>query len=526
MKASVEKLSVADLKAVLPGLSKVVSRKSSLPILGCVKVIHAADHSIRLHADNLDEAVTVRLQNPSPGVPGEMLVPLEELATLAKRCGAEETIEVRDTGKETRLVYCAGGALIEKPVGHFGLEEFPPAREVTAEPLSLDDAFKTAIKEAFECASTESSRYVLNGACLDVESSKQAHYVVGTDGRQLYSANSFLFDLPSSLIIPNRKFIQWQGFQDDGPWTLRFQPEIKAEPKAKIAGRLPYVRLDSDHWTYVAKPIEGNYPNWKQVVPAKEGPSKIVLDQSGVKTILEALPLLPGGDQHNEPVSLEIRGHDLILKARTSEKASWSQVPVPATVSGIPVDFHINRTYLAKCLRFGCTEIVIESPLAPVVFKGKGKTMVICPLNPNPPEAAAKTVNNQPPTAAAPAAAPAQPPAPASVAPTSPTENVSAAAPSPVETTVPTANERNTTVSQNTTTAPPRTTNTGAAPEASALDEMTKQIGLVRDGVKKVLEDLSTAERLLRQAQKESKATEKEIGKARSTLRSLQSVEI
>jgi hypothetical protein len=83
-------------------------------------------------------------------------------------------------------------------------------------------------------------------------------------------------------------------------------------------------------------------------------------------------------------------------------------------------------------------------------------------------------------------------------------------------------------VSQNTTTAAPRTTNAGAAQpvETSAIDEMSKQIGLVRDGMKKVLEDLSTAERLLRQAQKESKATEKEIGKARSALRSLQSVEI
>ena len=83
-------------------------------------------------------------------------------------------------------------------------------------------------------------------------------------------------------------------------------------------------------------------------------------------------------------------------------------------------------------------------------------------------------------------------------------------------------------MSQNTNTAAPRTTNTGAAPaaETSAIDEMTKQIGVVRDGMKKVLDDLTTAERLLRQAQKESKATEKEIGKARSALRSLQSVEI
>jgi hypothetical protein len=47
-----------------------------------------------------------------------------------------------------------------------------------------------------------------------------------------------------------------------------------------------------------------------------------------------------------------------------------------------------------------------------------------------------------------------------------------------------------------------------------------------RDGAKKVLDDLAATERLLRRAVKEQRVNEKEINRARSTLRSLQSVEL
>jgi hypothetical protein len=62
--------------------------------------------------------------------------------------------------------------------------------------------------------------------------------------------------------------------------------------------------------------------------------------------------------------------------------------------------------------------------------------------------------------------------------------------------------------------------------ETPAIDQMVAQIGIVRDGVKKVTEDLGNMERLLRRAVKEQRANEKEINRARSTLRSLQHVEL
>ena len=55
---------------------------------------------------------------------------------------------------------------------------------------------------------------------------------------------------------------------------------------------------------------------------------------------------------------------------------------------------------------------------------------------------------------------------------------------------------------------------------------MAAQIGTVRDGVKKALADVASLERLLRRAVKEQRVNEKEINRARSTLRSLKSVEL
>jgi hypothetical protein len=77
-----------------------------------------------------------------------------------------------------------------------------------------------------------------------------------------------------------------------------------------------------------------------------------------------------------------------------------------------------------------------------------------------------------------------------------------------------------------TTTRGNLTTNPPESEETPAIDLMLAQIGTVRDGVKKALDDVANLERLLRRAVKEQKVNEKEISRARSTLRSLKSVEL
>lgn len=502
MKTTNIEISVADLKTVLPGLAKIVARKSTLPVLGCVKVTLNDDRTLQLQANNLDVIVTARLNNSFKGKPGSLLVPFDELNSIAKRCAASETIELSSADKDTFITYPAAGTPIRKSVEYIGVDQFPPATDVLTEPLKLDDAFKVALSQALECASSDETRYVITGACLDVRG-KEAHYVVGTNGHHLLAANSFLFDIPSSAIIPPGKFLTWPGFMEDGPWALRFQPAVKGKTDAE--SKPPWVRLDSDHWTYVAKAIEGEYPNWKQVVPAAEdSKSQVVLSGAGIKTILDALPLLPGHDEDNQPVTLEITKDDLFLKAK-SRQSDWTTIPIPAQVSGRPVAISLNRMYLAKALRFGCTRIEIKDDMSPLLCSMKGKTVVVSPLRP--PEAVA----------------PAKQPTP--ISPNS--EKASAEAPSPADQPNQTETER-IPMPANMMTAPQRGNLTAhtAENDNSAINEVMTQIDTIKSSLRKVLEDLNETEKLLRKAVKEQKASDKEINKARSALRSLQAVEL
>ena len=96
--------------------------------------------------------------------------------------------------------------------------------------MALDPHFGATLKEALQCASDDSSRPVLRGACLDV-SDRKGHYVVGTNGRILFAANSFTFDLKESVIIPNSKFLLWNGFDtEDGCEVFTKSPKGLDKP--------------------------------------------------------------------------------------------------------------------------------------------------------------------------------------------------------------------------------------------------------------------------------------------------------
>src|SRR5206468_2558521 len=107
----------------------------------------------------------------------------------------------------------------------------------------------------------------------------------------------------------------------DGPWKLRMLPAVKADPEAKKADKTkeepPWLQIDSDHWTYIARAIDGKYPNWRQVVPYETSKwNRVMLSAESVEMILQAVPLLPGGDTSTQTVVLEYAETKLWVKGR------------------------------------------------------------------------------------------------------------------------------------------------------------------------------------------------------------------
>src|SRR5207247_42738 len=127
------------------------------------------DGWITITSTDLDSFVTVRLEEPSEGVPVSMLVPHEDLNRITKRCQKDETIVIeKASGDKALITFPIGNQTAEEHVESLPVEEFPPVPKIKSEPVSFNAEIRQSLLEAFECASTDTTRIILNGAYIDV----------------------------------------------------------------------------------------------------------------------------------------------------------------------------------------------------------------------------------------------------------------------------------------------------------------------------------------------------------------------
>jgi hypothetical protein len=358
------------------------------------------------------------------------------------------------------------------------VKEWPPMPEIKVEGKPLQPGFGQALKEAMQCCSEDESRQHLRGACLDARDPK-AHYIVGTNGRFLYSANTFAFPIKEDVIIPDSKFIRASGLLDDEPCSLSVQPGKKPSDAKHIC-------LQNREWQFVTREVAGPFPNWKNAVPAINGSWTLVkLSGPAIEQLLTVIPNLPGQDGNNNPVHLRTGHNCLWVEGRSKDDAAPTKIAIQdVVITGKPKEISLNRDYLLPALKFGLNELAILDELSNMVFSKDGKRMVIVPLKP---EAEAKQV-----------------PVPAT------------ATPAPASTTA-TNNERN---------KMPRTAKTETAKPAEPTTSIIGQVENIKDSLKNVVRDLNNLVDAVKAREKDQRATEKEVEAARTTLKKLQQVTI
>ena len=486
-------LPIAELKPALAGLGKVIQKSTHLPVLKTVKVERTREGWVTLTGTDLDTFITVRLEEPVAGEPASILVPFDDLVKTTKGCSAGETITVEQAGKEAVVLhYPVGQQSAQITLESPGAEEFPPVPKIKKEPVALSNDIRTALLEAMECASTDATRYILQGACIDV-SDKKCHHVVGTDGRHLYSSNSFALALTESLVIPTHKFLGWKEFNADGEWQLRV-PAKDADNQ--------YLQISSRRWRFIHRGIEGNYPNWRQIVRnPDETKTAIELDPSSTNSVITLIARIPNHDKVNRTIGIEIKTRHIHLLGKSQASEPWTRFEVESSkTTGRDVTVYLNRDYLAKALRFGLARIEIIDEMSPLRFTAGGRQMFIMPVRPD-------------------AATP---------VPATPTEPPAANSNPPPEEA---QHERNTTMRQTNGSATGTPTN-GAQRSAqttedkSALETALAQVEIVRGDFRNVITGLNKLSEALKAAQREQKTADKEVQSARQTLEKLQSVRI
>jgi hypothetical protein len=117
---------VCDLKAALPGLSKIVGRSRTLPVLQSVRVFRDAEGKVSLMATDLDAFATYTVKEPQAGPVVDILMPFDQLTKTAKSMKPEGTITLIPDGKEkVKLWYSIAGNQVRQSVNSLSADELP-----------------------------------------------------------------------------------------------------------------------------------------------------------------------------------------------------------------------------------------------------------------------------------------------------------------------------------------------------------------------------------------------------------------
>jgi DNA polymerase III sliding clamp (beta) subunit (PCNA family) len=226
------------------------------------------------------------------------------------------------------------------------VEEFP-ARPVVKGPISVvPGATFTALGIVAGCASTDATRYVLNGVHFTPDDGGR---IIATDGRRLAGA-------PAR--VPAREFI----LPNTAVHVLA-HPDFAARDAAVMQPDQPkdadaiHIQFRSGPHTLIAKTIEGSYPRYRNVIPGYL-PESVTLPESHRAAVISWLRSLKGRS-NSVRLTWETPGH-LTLTHRDYDTVG-ATLQVPVTIEGSPPAISFDPEYLAVAFVIGATLHLVDN---------------------------------------------------------------------------------------------------------------------------------------------------------------------
>jgi len=345
-----------DRDAFLAGLQQVqhvVSTRTTLPILSNV-LIQATDGMLRLTTTDLDVGVSVSVK-ANVEEDGSTTLPARRLVTIIRELPSTE-IQIDIDADNAASIRC--GPSFFKILG-LNSEEFPPppdlegAREFTIPQKLLKDS----LKKTSYAISTDETRYVLNG--INCSFKNNTLIMVATDGRRLAMVESEV-EFPAGnevdVIIPTKAVNELQRLLKEDGGDLRM----------RVTDNQVTFELNNSH--LYSKRIEGNYPNYRQVIPGAPN-HRINLEREVLLNAVHRVSLL-ASDKSNS-VKLRFEEDQLQISANSPEIGEASET-LAINYKGSPMSIAFNPEFTMAPLRNLDQDTVyldLIDEMSPGVFK-------------------------------------------------------------------------------------------------------------------------------------------------------------
>src|SRR5579863_8560221 len=354
--------------AGLQAVQNVVSNRTTLPILSNV-LLRADGSHLEITDTDLDVTVACKVE-AKVTKPGATTLPVKKLFGIVRELNGDIEIET----DEKNVASIRSGSSFFKIHG-LGADEFPPLPKFKDDKkvnLSQETIQAMLRKTAF-AVSTDESRYVLNGIFISLKEGKMTF--VATDGRRLALVDEEVDISEKSVgefIVPAKAVNELTCLlQDKGTVDIKF-----GENQASFALQ----NENSFSVLLITKLIEGNYPNYRQVIPG-EARERIGINREELLQALRRAEIMTSEKANS--VKLTFGKNQLAITANSPEVGEARET-LAVNYKGKEMAIAFNPRYLIDPLAaLGDDEVFIEliDELSPGVLKIKGPFLyVVMPM--------------------------------------------------------------------------------------------------------------------------------------------------
>ena len=340
-----------ELSDALNKVVKAMPLKRTMPILEGIYIKTDGDMLI-ISATDINLYIQKRI-NAEVLIEGEIVVPGKFFSEFIRKINSDEITLDATAENKLRIVYGNN----ESFVNLFNVDEFPPfesvGEDVTFNIKKKD--FKELITKIAFAVSTDDSRPILKGCCLDVTNGMVT--AVASDGYRLALVNKSIeyTGEEKKIIIPLRAINEFVKLIEDD------------EDFVKVNIDKNMILLDMFHTKIATKLIAGDYINYYRIIPTAFETS-LLIEKTALDRAIDRAGII--SREGNNTVILDIKENELIIDSQSEIGSIKENIDIKLNGKDLKIGFNVK--YISDCLKNisdDAIEINCNSPASPAIIR-------------------------------------------------------------------------------------------------------------------------------------------------------------
>ena len=296
-------------------VSKAISNKITNPILEGIKIV-AEDGTLTMSATDTELSIEKKIK-ADVKVEGETVVPGRFITEFVKKLTNSE-IELELNEKNQMIIrYKDSGRVTSKK------------------------DFKSVVTKCIFSVALEDSRPILKGVLFDINN-KELN-VVALDGYRLARIKKqIVSNIKKSIVVPSRSLNEISKLIDENDDIINVYIDEYT------------IMIDLGDTKVTSRLLEGDYMNYKQIIPVNYETFVIVNKEQFVEALERATLLLRSAQ--NNYVKFDIKENNICITSN-SELGNVKE-NIPVTVAGKDLLISFNPRYFLECLRVNPNEFI------------------------------------------------------------------------------------------------------------------------------------------------------------------------